>query len=179
MPRRAGETQIRFLEFLTLSCINHGLWIWLTFPRLQTGPSASPFIEGLILFLVVFLSPILLGLLTGKWLQTDSIKSFLGRLGFFRTVHPIPTAWDYKFSRIAPSWVVVTLKDGAHVFGLFGSRSFAGDDPSERDIYLEAQFQPTPTGEWAPVEDTDGIIVKADQIAAIEFRRMSEVTDGK
>lgn len=179
VARRAAETKIRFLEFLALSCINHGLWIWLTYPLFAAdGWSLRPLATGGLLFLVVFISPVMLGLATGRLVQTEWVRSFLGRLGF-RTIHPIPTAWDYKFSRTGPCWVIVTLKNGARVFGLFGTRSFAGDDRSERDIFLEMLFEPTGTGEWAPVEDTDGIIVKGDQIAAIEFRRLIEVAHGQ
>lgn len=62
----------------------------------------------------------------------------------------------------------------SRVFGLFSSESCAGDDPQERDLYLEEQFQPTDSGEWAPVEDSGGVLIKADQIRAIEFRKLTE-----
>ena len=41
-------------------------------------------------------------------------------------------------------------------------------------MYLEAQFRPLDTGDWAPVEDTGGVLIMADQIAAIEFRKLAE-----
>ena len=28
VPTRTAATEVRFLQFLTLSCINHGLWSW-------------------------------------------------------------------------------------------------------------------------------------------------------
>jgi len=31
VPSRRAATEIRFLEFLTLSCLNHGLWSWAVF----------------------------------------------------------------------------------------------------------------------------------------------------
>ena len=89
-----------------------------------------------------------------------------------RTVHHIPGAWDWHFSRQRPSWVVVRLKDGSRVFGLFHNRSFAASDPEQRDIYLEAQFRVLDGGEWAPVEDTDGVLIKSEEIALIEFRKV-------
>ena len=118
----------------------------------------------------------MLGLLSGRYLQRDWVKTFLGRFGF-RTIHPIPTAWDYFFSRTGPCWILVTLKNGSHVYGLFHNSSFAGDDPSERDLYLETVFRPTQAGDWAPVEDSAGILIKADEISAIEFRRLTEISD--
>ena len=41
-------------------------------------------------------------------------------------------------------------------------------------LYLEAQFRPLEDGQWAPVEDTGGVLIMADQIAAVEFRKLTE-----
>ena len=175
IPRRAAATELRLLEFLTLSCINHALWIWLLVPLFRGGwMNSAPIWSGVLLVFPVLVSPIILGALSGWARQRDWMKLLLGRFGF-RTVHPVPTAWDFQFARGKPYWVVVTMKDGSRVFGLYGYQSFAGDEPSERDLYLEAVFEPTNTGEWAPVQDSGGIIIKAEQIAAIEFRKHSEV----
>jgi len=92
-----------------------------------------------------------------------------------RAVHPIPRAWDWYFSRSKPCWVLVTLKDRSRVYGLFHSQSFAASDPEHRDLYLEAQFRLLENGEWAPTDDTAGVLIMADQIATIEFRTLEEV----
>jgi hypothetical protein len=84
-------------------------------------------------------------------------------------------AWDWHFSQGKPYWALVTLKDGSRVYGLYGERSFAGSDPERRDLYLEATFRLVERGDWAPVEDTAGILIMADQIVAIEFRQFTEV----
>ena len=84
----------------------------------------------------------------------------------------IPTAWDFKFMAEVPSWVIVTLKDGSRVYGFFGNASFAGDDANERGLYIEAVFTPTDGQSWQPVQDTGGILIKSDQIASVEFRRL-------
>jgi hypothetical protein len=68
--------------------------------------------------------------------------------------------------------VLVRLKDGSEVYGLFHENSFAGSDPARRDIYIEAQFHVTEGGEWAPIEDTGGVLIMGDQIATIEFRNL-------
>lgn len=175
IPRRTTAPEVRGLEFLTLSCLNHALWIWLLVPLFRTG-----FLDrhavwgGIMLVFPVLLSPIALGLATGVLYQREWAKQLFSRFGF-RTIDPIPTAWDYHFGRGHPYWVVVTLRDGSESFGLYGYRSFAGSDPNERDLYLEAVFRPTATGDWAPVEDSGGIILKAGEIVAIEFRKHPEI----
>jgi len=174
VPRRGVGTQIRVVEFLSLSCINHGLWSWALFPVFKTGfLEGHPYWSGLALFGIMFVSPVVLGVASGLLQQREAVAGFLAWLGL-RTVHPIPRAWDWHFSRLKPYWVLVTLKDGARLYGLFHSRSFAASDPEHRDLYLEAQFRPVEGGEWAPVEDTGGVLIMADQIAAVEFRKLAE-----
>ncbi len=87
------------------------------------------------------------------------------------------TAWDWYFSQQRPVWAVVTLKSGARIYGLFGKNSFAGNDPERRDLYLEATYRVLANGEWAPNEDTGGVLVLGDQIAFVEFRFFAEVDD--
>lgn len=176
VPRRARPTDLRFLEFLTLSCVNHGLWAWALYLLLWTGFNAThPVWTATFIFGIIFVSPVGLGLLSGWTRQRDAVSRFLRWLGFV-TVSPVPTAWDQHFRRSKPFWTLVTLKDGSRVYGFFGLRSFAGDEARERDLYLETQFRPTEAGDWAPVEDSGGVLIKADQIRLIEFRKAIEVT---
>lgn len=175
VPRRAELPQIRALEYLTLSCINHGIWSWAIYWMFATDwPSEHPFLPGMCFGGIIFLSPIVLGLLTGYLRQKEAMVGFFRSLGL-RTIHFIPQAWDWHFSRQKPYWVVVTLKDGSNIYGLYHSRSFASSDADRRDLYLEAQFQPVAdTGDWAPIEDTSGVLIMGDQITAIEFRKVFE-----
>jgi hypothetical protein len=83
------------------------------------------------------------------------------------------SAWDWLFSQEKPYWVAVTLKDGSQIFGLFGPRSYAGSDPQSRDLYLEATFRLLDNGEWAPMEDTAGVLIMADEIAFLELRKVT------
>lgn len=177
LPRRGVASDARFLEFLTLSCINHGLWSWALFLIFRTGfIEQQPYWSGAFLGGIIFLSPVALGLLSAWLQQKKALGGFLGRLGY-RTIHPTPTAWDWYFSQQKPCWVLVTLKDGSQVYGLFGAKSFAGDQPECRDLHLEETFRLLDDGQWAPMEDIGGVLIVADQIASIEFRKISEVSD--
>lgn len=124
----------------------------------------------------IFISPVILGLLVASLQQREAVGRFLRRLGF-RTIHPLPTAWDWQFSRAKPYWALVILKNGSRVYGFYGEQSFAGDDPEHRDLYLEGAYRLLPNGDWAPVEDTGGVLIMADQIASIEFRKLAEETN--
>jgi hypothetical protein len=175
LPRKAVPTEVRFLEFLTFSCLNHGFWAWALFLIFKTGfIDEYPYWAALALYVIIFASPLALGVASGWLQQNGMVARFLARFGF-RTIDPAPTAWDWHFSQTKPYWVLVTLKNGEQVYGLFGTRSFAGDDPNHRDLYIEAVFRLLETDEWAPVEDSAGILIAPDEISAIEFRKVAEV----
>ncbi len=174
VPRKAVPDNVRFLEFLTFSCLNNGFWAWALFLIFKTGfIDDHPGWASLCLYGIVFLSPLGLGLACGWLQQSEIVGRSLTRFGF-RTIHPAPTAWDWHFGQTKPYWVLVTLKNGEQVYGLFGTKSFAGDDPNHRDLYIEAVFRLLETEEWAPVEDSAGILIAPDEIAAIEFRKVEE-----
>jgi hypothetical protein len=171
LPRRSGQTETRFLEFFTLSCINNTLWFWLfIYLSIRDFPARNPGAFSLFILLALFVSPLILGTVSGRFAQRDHMARFLRRLGF-RTVHYIPTAWDWHFSRQEELWARITMEDGSVIFGFFGSQSFASSNPDERDIYLEQVYTRTAEGVRC-VESTRGCLVKGDQISAIEFYKL-------
>src|ERR1700687_5546934 len=120
LPRRSACGDIRFLEFLTLSCINYGIWSWAIFLIFKTGfVDDQPYWSSLFLLGIIFLSPVGLGFASAFCKQRAWVGRFLRRFGF-RTIDPIPTAWDWRFSRSEPRWVLVTLKNAARIYSFFG-----------------------------------------------------------
>ena len=151
------------------SCLNYSLWI---FPYLLFRDRIvleNPVVLAIIFLVVIFISPLFLGLIFGVANQQQLVEQGLAILGF-RTLSGFPSAWDYHFSRInEPLWVLVTLKDGSRVAGEFGKNSFASSEPSERDLYLERAYQFSEENPWQPVMKTSGILIKAEEIRYIEF----------
>lgn len=117
---------------------------------------------------IILISPIIIGTLIAKLNQKNVFKNLLNFIGF-NPIHPIPTAWDFKFSNTTKqTWVIVTLKDGNTVAGLFGYSSFASSDSTERDIYLEKVYSISEK-QWKLVPRSDGILIRNDQVKYIEF----------
>ncbi len=59
VPSKGVGGQVRFVELLSLSCINHGLWSWALFPLFTTGfLEQNPYWSGLVLFGIMFVSPV-------------------------------------------------------------------------------------------------------------------------
>lgn len=99
VPGRAQALEMRTLEFLTLSCVNYGIWSWAIYLLAKARfLEHSPLTAAFLLGAIVFVSPVVLGLVIAKSSQKRWAARFLRRFGF-RTIHPIPTAWDYLFSR--------------------------------------------------------------------------------
>jgi hypothetical protein len=85
-------------------------------------------------------------------------------------VHPTPDAWDYLFGRREQFWAIVHLKDLRRIGGRFGIQSFASSSPAEPQIYLEEAWKLDDNGAFlAPVERSRGILIMADEIAAVEL----------
>lgn len=168
--RRSRSATEATLQYLTFSCFNHGIWSWLIVIMFHKDwLNERPVATGGLVFLILFVSPIGLGL-AGAWLtRRERVRALLSAVGF-RVQRFIPTAWDFKFEQEQLAWVVVRLRDGSNVYGFLGTESFAGDEPNERDLYLEAVFIPSERGHWQPAPNTGGILIKAGEIAAIEFR---------
>lgn len=174
VPRLSAKPESRVVEFLTLSCINHGFWSWALLLIFRVGPlNEQPIWCVAALFGIVFVSPIVFGLLHARLQQIEWVARQLKRLGY-RPIHSVPTAWDWKFSQGKSGWARVTLKSGPIVYGLFAEGSFAGSDPERRDLFPVATYRLLESGDWAPEEDTQGVLILADQIATIEFRNLPE-----
>src|SRR5690242_11270851 len=64
--------------------------------------SGSPALQGVVWFVVVFIAPVVLALVTAKLSQEGVLERFIQswpqRLRL-RTISPIPTGWDWIFGR--------------------------------------------------------------------------------
>jgi Family of unknown function (DUF6338) len=170
MPRGAETRESSLLRFLTLSAINYGFWVWLIY-LLAKSPFFvdNPLRSGVAWALVIFVSPALFGLALGALGQRSSGRQLLHRLGI-SIIHPIPTAWDYFFSRTKPVWVLATLIDGSHVAGYFGAESFASSEHDARDIYLEGIYTLNDAGPWTENPRNAGGWIRGSEIRHLEFR---------
>ena len=153
------------LSYFTLSVIYYALTLPLLHLALSTTGTWYAQLAAWILLILV--GPAGLGLLLGLNVQKNWLRRILQRFGL-KVVHPIPTAWDWKFGRSGYEWVLVTLKDGTRFGGFCGPESFMSSDPGERDIYIQWIYEIDDEGRWhAPNER--GLFVAAGEVRTIEF----------
>ena len=153
------------LSYFTISVIYYAL--------------ALPFVDGVLpiinlepksllaWFTLVFLGPAVFGLFLGIAVQKNWFFRALQLLGL-NPVHPVPTAWDWKFGRMESQWVLVTLQDGTRFAGYFDSKSFASSDPSERDIFIRRICDIDSENIWH-LRNEKSVLISSDQVQTIEF----------
>lgn len=118
--------------------------------------------------LLILIGPMIFGIVLGLNARLDITRRLLARFGV-NPVHAVPTAWDWKFSRIQPSWMLVRMKNDLKFYGFFGSNSFAASDPDERDIYLEQLYEVDKKNNWKKAPNGKGVLIRADEVNTIEF----------
>ncbi|MGA2302149.1 MAG: DUF6338 family protein [Candidatus Acidiferrum sp.] len=165
---RSEPTEARLvLTAITLSCFNYAILSWfliLSWKRLWYQHTA--FLAFLV-FLSVFISPVLSTLGLVKLAETNWIRRFRQTFGL---PHPVPKAWDYFFRKGIPCWVLATLKGGQLVGGLYGENSFASSFPSEEDLYLERLCNLTPEGRMNGFADFSvGGIIRMENVELLEL----------
>lgn len=169
MPQGEYAKERWFLRYLTLSSVNYAFWVWLVYLMASSDFFVGhPWRTGLAWAGITFLSPVALGALVARVSQKGTFRSVLERLGF-RTIHPIPTAWDYVFMAGAHPWALVHLKSGGVFGGRMGQDSVASSDARERDLYMERVYRVQGDDEWEPIARNRGMLISADQIAFIQF----------
>ncbi len=159
-----------FLRLLTATAYNYALCSPIIYVCLSRSDLVGFYGRLLAWFFVIFVAPVVLAILRAIFMQTTKFDWVFRLLGL-RPISPIPTGWDWIFSRTGRCFVLVTLKDGREIAGWFGSKSMASSDPERKDIFIEKLYAvPTDGSPWVEVPGNLGIQVDGSQIAFIEFR---------
>lgn len=114
--------------------------------------------------LPIFISLIIL-LFTQKIKRRDiHLKNIISLIGF-DNISRTENAWDYVFLNLTHgSYVIITLKSGEIIFGLFGSKSFSTyRNSSKNSIYLEQTYN-----DFDDLEPLGfGILIETENIESI------------
>ncbi len=169
-PRRTENTELSIIKFLTLSIYNYAVWSWLIYLlTFNAWLKESQIISAVAWFTIIFLSPIILGIVAGYNSQRNWVRKFLHAVGL-RPIHVMPTAWERRFDETnKPHWVLIALKQGQTVAGYYGLNSYASSESSKRDIYIEQIYQVDNTGQWKIMGLGHGILINSDEIRFVEM----------
>ena len=116
---------------------------------------------------------IIFGVVIGLFKSKRWFRKLLNCLKF-NVSSPIPTAWDFFFSQQKQFFIIITLKDGEKIFGLYSYNSFSSSDSEERDIYIEKIYNVDENNVWIENPKSLGIYLTNSQIKTMEFLKGEE-----
>lgn len=143
---------------------------------IQKGQPASVGLSLIVWAIVVmFVAPVILGMLLSWLWRCDALRSFWRFLGL-SVAQLTPSAWDWLFlSQKEGCWVIAELADGSMVGGEFGESSFASLSPNNKDIYLEKEYYVDVDHNFIePIPDSIGVWVSGDKLQHLHLYRVTE-----
>lgn len=163
VPTGAKETGKQLIDAIAYSCINYAILFWpITLVENAHLKDNCPVIYWLFFVLVLLVAPIAWAFLYKRLRTTSWAQKAIP--------HPTEKPWDYVFGQSKPYWVIVTLKDGTRLGGLYDTESFASSAPAPEQIYLQQTWILNDDGAFERAkENTAGIIILSSDIMAIEF----------
>ena len=114
---------------------------------------------------------LILGMIIFPFLSPFLIRQ-LRNMSFFRRymLKPEVSAWDYVFSLPQSYWVILHLKDGRNIGGVYSTKSFTSSFPYKQDIYLEEIWGLDENEKFTDkIERSAGLWIVAEEISSIEF----------
>ena len=152
--------------YVALSLFYHALWFTISPSIYSYSLSSATVCQKLQWVGLIFIAPAALGLLSAINIRNQWIQRLFQKFGM-SVIHPVGSAWDWKFSLTPESWVIVKLKDGTTWGGILGSNSFISSSPQERDIFIEKVYRIEDNDDW--VERQSSVLITHDQIQSVEF----------
>ena len=162
-PSERRDSSKQIVDAVAYSCLNYAILFW-PIAAVENAKivNSHPNLYAIFYLFVLFVAPIV-WMLTWKWIrESDRFQSF--------APHPTQKPWDFVFGQRNTYWVVVTLKSGKRIAGMYGENSFASSAPADEQIYLEQEWVLNEDGGFErPANQTAGIIILASEIATVEF----------
>jgi len=170
IPTQNKEYKVKIVEFFVYSFVNLFLW---GMPLCKMYKNINWYREHYcitwgILLLIIFVTPIVISGIVVFINKKDVIRKFLSKISI-NVIEAEPTAWDFKFANMEVEWVIVTLNNNKTVAGYMDDNSCASSNENDRDLYIKEVYKIDDNGKWKRVENTDGILIKAEQVKYIEF----------
>jgi len=111
---------------------------------------------------IIFIAPIFWTIIFVWLSKSKKLRKYI--------LSPIKNPWDYYFEKKKSCWVIVNLKNGEKIGGVYSDNSFSSAYPHKEQIYLEELWDIGTNGNFLKkISRTDGIIIIGDEIKSIEL----------
>jgi hypothetical protein len=151
------------LEVIAYSAINLPFILLLLWPLLYYKfYEFHPIFFSFVVFFNLLIFPVALPIVYIKLIN----QSWLAK----NIISPVKRPWDWFFSKKQSFWVIVTLKDGRKIGGVFSNKSYASSFPAPEQIYLEQTWRLDEENHFLEVvKRTRGVIILSSDISTLEF----------
>ena len=174
MPTKKYSEGEKAIQAIGYSVLNLAVWRWLFLLLQQYFGEPTPFF-WLINTALIFATGGITGAVIGVLRAKNTVRRLFEHFNINYS-HPIPTAWDYKFSDGKSYWVEVFLSNDKVIRGLYSGRSFASSDDEHRDIFIEYLYEKRDDA-WVRVERTAGVLISPDEVRYIKFFELEGTND--
>ncbi|XWW51853.1 DUF6338 family protein [Planococcus sp. 11815] len=174
IPVKNSAIESSYLRFLLFSCYHYGVYaIPIYYLFINDFYESHPLLTISLFLFIMFGSPLMVGSLLVFIRSKRYHETFFEKIKV-KPIKSIPIAWDYFFNKTESTFVIIYFKDGTIINGKFGSSSYASSLPSERDLYLESICEVDDEGNWEIKRGSNGVLIKSEEIKAIEFLKGGE-----
>jgi len=151
------------VEAVAFSSINYAALSWLII-LIYNYDIASNNLFWFIVFVIfiIFIAPIIWTVLFINITKSKLLRKYI--------LNPIKNPWDYFFDLKESCWVIVNLKNGEKIGGVYSEKSFSSAYPRNEQIYLEELWELDENGNFLNKKNrTKGVIIFGDEMKSIEF----------
>ena len=155
-------------EVIAYSIINFALLSWLIYPIISNNLAQSNIALFSISLLFIFLiCPALWPYVFYKIRKCEHINKYI--------FEPEKLPWDYVFSSGKAYWIIIHLRDGTKIGGIYGKDSRTSTFPYQRQIYLEKQWEIGEDNDFGEkIKHSDGVLVFEEDISFVELYKHSK-----
>ncbi len=163
IPSEKRDFTKSIFEVIGYSALNFAIFSWvIAIIHSNSFPIEHELSYYILLFIIFFVGPIIWPILFLKLRTIKKIQGFI--------THPILKPWDYVFGKRRSYWVIVHLKDGRRIGGIYGTNSFTSSYPAKEQIYLEQVWELDNECRFLHhVERSEGIIILEHEILCVEL----------
>lgn len=160
VPTENRKTSDYFFDIISYSAINFAALFWLIYIIIKNEYALC--VNIILTIIVLLVAPVLWPIIISWILKSGKLKG--------KIVHPTPKAWDFFFSQGEPCFMLIHLKSGKYIGGLYSGKSFASSFPHPEDIYLEEVWKVDEQGKFKnKIESSKGILINREFINYIEL----------
>jgi hypothetical protein len=150
-------------EVVGYSALNFAALSWLII-LIQSGSfyQNHTFWYFICLIFILFIFPICWPIIYIKLSNCEFLAKYILQLA--------PSPWDYVFDKRESFWIIIHLRNGKKIGGIYGANSYASAYPDKEQIYLEEVWKIDENEKFKePIEKSKGMIILGDEILSIEL----------